>query len=125
MKEQGTGGSVVIIGSISAHVVNRPDTQPGLASYCISKGADVHMAKVLGVDWARHNIRVNSISPGNIKTPLAPTDKDSLDFFNYYTPMGRMGLPEEIAKPAVYLASDASSFQTSTDILVGKFNNDF
>jgi sorbose reductase len=83
------------------------------------------MAKVLGVDWARHNIRVNSISPGNIKTPLAPTDKDSLDFFNYYTPMGRMGLPEEIAKPAVYLASDASSFQTSTDILVGKFNNDF
>ncbi|KAI9287007.1 hypothetical protein BC943DRAFT_320476 [Umbelopsis sp. AD052] len=118
MIAQNKGGSIIIIGSISAHVVNRPDFQPGLSNYCISKGACVQMAKVLGVEWAQHNIRVNSLSPGNMKTPLAPTDEKSVNFFNHYTPLGRMGAAWEVAGAAVYLASDASSFQTSTDILV-------
>lgn len=118
MIKQNKGGSIIIIGSISAHVVNRPDFQPGLSNYCISKGACVQMAKVLGIEWAQHNIRVNSLSPGNMKTPLAPTDEKSISFFNHYTPLGRMGAAWEVAGAAVYLASDASSFQTSTDILV-------
>ncbi|KAI9278700.1 NAD(P)-binding protein [Phascolomyces articulosus] len=111
-------GSIILIGSISAHVINRPDAQPGLIHYCISKGAVVHMAKALGVEWAQYNIRVNSLSPGNIVTPIAPSDKDSLAYFAHATPMARMGTPAEIARPAVYLASDASSFQTCTDVLI-------
>ncbi|KAI8144700.1 hypothetical protein BJV82DRAFT_605912 [Fennellomyces sp. T-0311] len=111
-------GSIILTGSISAHVINRPDSQPGLIHYCISKGAVVHMAKALGVEWAQYNIRVNSLSPGNIVTPIAPSDQKSLEYFAYATPLARMGTAAEIARPAVYLASDASSFQTCTDVLV-------
>ncbi|KAI9320435.1 NAD(P)-binding protein [Dichotomocladium elegans] len=113
-----TGGSIIIIGSISAHVINRPDAQPGMTHYCTSKGAVVHLAKALGVEWAQYGIRVNSLSPGNIVTPIAPSDAKSLEYFRYATPLERMGSTAEIARPAVYLASDASSFQTATDVLV-------
>ena len=115
-------GSIILIGSISGHVINRPDAQPGLAHYCVSKGAVVHMAKALGVELAGHKIRVNSLSPGNIVTPIAPADEKSLAYFAHATPLARMGTPAEIARPAVYLASDASSFQTCTDVLIGKLN---
>ncbi|KAI7854870.1 NAD(P)-binding protein [Circinella umbellata] len=111
-------GSIILIGSISGHVINRPDAQPGLAHYCVSKGAIVHMAKALGVELAEHKIRVNSLSPGNIVTPIAPADEKSLAYFAHATPLARMGTPAEIARPAVYLASDASSFQTCTDVLI-------
>lgn len=121
MVKYGTGGSIILIGSISGHVINRPDMQPGMSHYCVSKAAVIQMAKALGVEWAKHNIRVNSLSPGNIVTPIAPSDKKTTDFFAYYTPMARMGSPAEIGRPAVYLASDASSFQTCTDVLIGKY----
>ncbi|KAI9499174.1 hypothetical protein BDB00DRAFT_783264 [Zychaea mexicana] len=118
MVKHKTSGSIILIGSISAHAINRPDAQPGMTHYCTSKGAVVHMAKALGVEWAQYNIRVNSLSPGNIVTPIAPSDKKSLEYFAYATPMGRMASTAEIARPAVYLASDASSFQTCTDVLI-------
>lgn len=113
-----TGGSIILIGSISAHCINRPDMQPGMAHYCTSKGAVLNMAKALAVEWAHHNIRVNSLSPGNIVTPIAPSDEKTVEFFKHITPLARMGETIEIGRPAVYLASEASSFQTGTDVLV-------
>lgn len=120
MVKQGEGGSIILIGSISAHVINRPDAQPGMTHYCVSKGAIVHMAKALGVEWAEYGIRVNSLSPGNIVTPIAPSDEKTVAYFRHATPLARMGTPNEIGRPAVYLASDASSFQSCTDVLIGK-----
>ncbi|CDH58343.1 short-chain type dehydrogenase reductase [Lichtheimia corymbifera JMRC:FSU:9682] len=118
MVKQGNGGSIILIGSISGHVINRPDAQPGMTHYCVSKGAIVHMAKALGVEWAEYGIRVNSLSPGNIVTPIAPSDDKTVAYFRHATPLARMGTPNEIGRPAVYLASDASSFQSCTDVLI-------
>lgn len=114
-------GSIILTASISAHVINRPDIQPGMSHYCTSKAAVLQMAKALAVEWAQYNIRVNSLSPGNIVTPISPKDKHVVDQLNNLCALRRMGTADEIGRPAVYLASDASSFQTGTDVLVGKF----
>ncbi len=104
------GGSIVNVGSISAMIVNRPQWQP---AYNASKAAVHQLTKSLAAEWAPHNIRVNAIAPGYVKTEMAPVDEPQ--FRQHWledVPMKRYATPEEIAPSVIYLASDAASFTT-------------
>ncbi|AYY11680.1 glucose 1-dehydrogenase [Actinobacteria bacterium YIM 96077] len=105
-------GSIVNIGSISGLIVNRPQMQP---AYNSSKAAVHQLTKSLAAEWAPHNIRVNAVAPGYIKTDMAPVDDPR--FTPYWiddAPMQRCALPEEIAPSVVFLASEAASFITGS-----------
>ena len=117
MKKQGKG-SIINTASMSAHIVNVPQFQ---ASYNASKAAVMHLTKSLAVEWARHGIRVNSISPGYMNGPMAGgfwNDPKIGGVWNSMSPMRRIGEPEELCGAAVLLASDASSFTTASDFVI-------
>src|SRR6266446_7706108 len=95
------------------------------AVYCASKGAVVLLTKALAVDHGPQNIRVNCICPGDTDTGMLRSEAQQLgetsDQFLAEAakrPLGRVGTPEEIARAALYLASDASSFVTGTALVV-------
>jgi NAD(P)-dependent dehydrogenase (short-subunit alcohol dehydrogenase family) len=114
----GGGGSIINIGSMSAHIVNHPQRQ---AIYNASKAAVLHYTRSLAVEWAGRGIRVNSISPGYTETALTAVSRaipERLASWEAGTPLGRIARPDEIAGAAVYLASEASSFVTGTDIVI-------
>ncbi|PWS21268.1 short-chain dehydrogenase, partial [Enterococcus faecium] len=80
---------------------------------CISKAADMQLARNLAHEYGRHDIRVNCIAPGLIKTDFAKAlweDEAAVAERNATTPLRRIGEPEEIAGAVVYLASPASAF---------------
>jgi NAD(P)-dependent dehydrogenase (short-subunit alcohol dehydrogenase family) len=116
MHAQGTGGSVVNIASISGR-------QPGegMAAYCSAKAGVEMLTRVAALELGRQGIRVNAVSPGFIETPLTEVisqipevEKKFLDTI----PVGRAGRPEDIARAALFLASDESSFVTGEIIVV-------
>jgi NAD(P)-dependent dehydrogenase (short-subunit alcohol dehydrogenase family) len=95
------------------------------ASYCASKGAVVLLTKAMAIDHGKQNIRVNCICPGDTDTPMLREEARQLgvpeDEFRSEgadRPLGRIGRPKEIAKGALYLASDASSFVTGTALVI-------
>jgi len=95
------------------------------AVYCASKGAVVLLTKAMAVDHGPQNIRVNCICPGDTDTGMLRSEAQQLgeasDRFLAEAakrPLGRVGTPEEIARAALYLASDASSFVTGTALVV-------
>lgn len=109
-------GVIVNIGSISAMIVNRPQMQP---AYNASKAAVHQLTKSLAAEWAPHNVRVNALAPGYVKTAMSPVDEPR--FRRYWiedTPMQRYALPEDLGPSLVYLASDASSFTTGAVLVV-------
>ena len=115
MIERG-GGVIVNIGSISAMIVNRPQWQP---AYNASKAAVHQLTKSLAAEWAPHNVRVNALAPGYIKTAMAPVDRP--EFRQHWiedAPMKRYAMPEELGPSLIYLASDASSFMTGSVLVV-------
>jgi len=115
MIERG-GGVIVNIGSISAMIVNRPQWQP---AYNASKAAVHQLTKSLAAEWARHNVRVNALAPGYVKTEMAPVDDPQFKpLWVDDPPMGRYALPAEMGPSVVYLASDASSFVTGAVLVV-------
>ena len=111
---RGRGGSMVLISSISATKVVRPERT---VAYGTSKAAIAHMAALLGVEWAQDAIRVNSLAPGYTETPM--TQKARTDAPEFYarwmddTPLGRFIQPEEIANIAMFLLSDLSTAITA------------
>ena len=111
------GGSIVNIASMSGVIVNRGLSQ---AHYNASKAGVIHMSKSLAMEWVGHNIRVNSISPGYTATPMntRPEMVHQTREFESQTPMGRMANVQEMVGPAVFLASQASSYCTGVDLLV-------
>src|SRR5499426_3383495 len=111
------GGSVILIASQLGRVAS-----PGRAPYCATKGALIQLAKVLAADHAAQGIRANTISPGAIETRrMLRRWKDMDEARAMMGPkhlLGRIGRPEEIARAALYLASDASAFMTGSDLLI-------
>ena len=98
---------------------------PRAAAYCASKGAVVLLTKAMAVDHGPQKIRVNCICPGDTDTSMLRNEAQQLgsreDVFlaeSARRPLGRIGRPEEIARAALYLAGDASSFVTGTALVV-------
>lgn len=109
-------GVIVNIASMSATIVNRGLWQ---AHYNASKAGVKHLTSTLAMEWAARGVRVNSLSPGYIMTPMisGPEWADKVAGFRDQTPMGRLGTPDDLVGPTVFLASDASAFLTGTDLL--------
>ncbi len=111
-------GSIINIASMSGQIVNKPQPQ---AAYNASKAAVAHLTKSLAAEWAEYGIRVNAISPGYIGTEMTKKGLDIPEWRSNWlglTPMGRLGEPHEVANLALFLASDASSFMTGSDVLI-------
>ena len=110
------GGSIINTASMSGTIVNVPQEQ---ASYNTSKAAVVHLTKSLAVEWAPLGIRVNCISPGYIATEMLQfIRQDWKDYWTSIIPFRRLGTPEELAGAVIYLASDASTYTSGTDIII-------
>ncbi|TSA85878.1 glucose 1-dehydrogenase [Deinococcus detaillensis] len=110
------GGNIVNIGSISAQIVNRPQWQPG---YNASKAAVHQLTKSLAAEWAPHNVRVNALAPGYVKTDMAPVDDPQFkQRWIDDAPQQRAALPEELGPAVVFLASEASSFMTGSVLVM-------
>ena len=95
------------------------------AVYCASKGAVVLLTKAMAIDHGPQKIRVNCICPGDTDTELLRDeakqlgeDEERFLVDSAKRPLGRLGMPDEIAQAALYLASDASSFVTGTALVV-------
>jgi NAD(P)-dependent dehydrogenase (short-subunit alcohol dehydrogenase family) len=91
-----------------------------LGAYCVSKAADMQLARNLAVEWGKHNIRVNCIAPGLVKTDFARAlweNPELLARTEAITPLGRIGEPADIGGIAVFLASRAGAFITGQTIV--------
>ncbi len=109
-------GSIVIISSIGGL-----RGSPVIGAYCISKAADMQLARNLAVEYGPYNVRVNCIAPGLIRTDFARAlweDEAMLAKRTETTPLRRIGEPDEIAGAAVYLASKAGSFMTGQSLVI-------
>jgi NAD(P)-dependent dehydrogenase (short-subunit alcohol dehydrogenase family) len=109
-------GSIVIISSIGGIRGSAV-----LGAYCLSKAADFQLARNLAVEYGQHNIRVNCIAPGLIKTDFARAlweDPEILKRSTATAPLRRIGEPDEIAGAAVFLASPAGAFMTGQQIVI-------
>ncbi len=111
------GGSIISTASIAGLI-----GFPGLIAYCASKGGVIQLTKTAALEYAKQNIRVNCIAPGVISTPMVDRLVQSVPGMEKGLaagePVGRTGKPEEIAKAALYLASEDSSFVTGTTLVV-------
>lgn len=124
MKKQG-GGVIINVASVSAHI-----GQPKHAAYAGTKGAVLSMTRAMAVELASHNIRVNSVSPGAVDTPMLRSDMDRqskargvpLDEvrqeFASESVVKRISSPDEIAPIIAFLCSDSASYMTGADVLV-------
>ena len=120
MQKKG-GGSIINIGSVVSSIIGAPNR----CIYGLSKAAVVGLTKSVAVDFVKEGIRCNCICPGTVDTPslherLEATgdyEKAMNDFVNRQ-PMGRLGLADEIADLAVYLASDESKFVTGQEHII-------
>ena len=114
MIEKGKG-SIINITSIRAHTATHP--HPGCA-YPAAKAGVLMMTKCLAKEWAKHNVRVNAICPGYMRTEIMNSIADNVPDWEALTAMERIGEPEELSTALLYLASDASSFTTGTEVVV-------
>ncbi|MET8451339.1 SDR family NAD(P)-dependent oxidoreductase [Streptomyces sp. NPDC005209] len=112
MLAQGTGGSIVTMASGAVDTGG-----PGLLCYGAAKAAVVQLTKTLANEVGRHGIRVNSVAPGWVRTPM--TDRHDREaqaqteaWMTRMSPLGRVGEPEDVAHAVLHLASDASAFTT-------------
>jgi NAD(P)-dependent dehydrogenase (short-subunit alcohol dehydrogenase family) len=109
-------GSIVIVSSIGGL-----RGSPVIGAYNISKAADFQLARNLAAEFGRHNVRVNCIAPGLVRTDFARAlweDPRNLARHNERAPLGRIGEPDDIAGAAVYLASKASAFMTGQALVI-------
>lgn len=109
-------GSIILFSSIRSQSV-----EPGQSVYAATKAGIVQLARTAAVEFGAHGVRVNAIAPGVIETPLTAPIKANQSWYDAYaakTILGRWGKPEEIVGPAVFLASDASSYVTGSVLFV-------
>lgn len=116
MIERKIRGSIINMASMSGTIVNLPQMQ---CSYNASKAAVIHLTRSLAVEWAQYGIRVNSISPGYIATPMSTeTPQELKDAWMPLIPMHRFGTPEELIPAILYLASDKAGYTSGADVIV-------
>ena len=115
MVVQQRAGTIITTASMSGHIINTPQQ---VGHYCASKAAVIHLTKAMAVEFAPYNIRVNSVSPGYILTELVEPYAEYHALWEPKIPLGRLGRPEELVGIYVYLASDASSYMTGSDIVI-------
>lgn len=111
-----TGGSIIQIASVAGI-----EGAPGLSPYSAAKAGVMVFTQAVAKELATSNIRLNSIAPGWIDTPLnewMTSDEATLKMATDMIPMGRLGTAEELVGAAIFLASDASSYVTGTTIVV-------
>ena len=117
MLEQGKG-SIINTASMSGIISNTPQPQ---SAYNVSKAGVIMLTKSLAGEWAKRGVRVNSISPGYVGTEMTNPGLSNPEWrvdWLRFTPMGRVGETREVASAVVYLASDASSFFTGSNLVV-------
>ena len=118
----GVGGTTLRGSIINMSSVNGVLAIPTIASYNVSKGGINQLTRVMALSLAAHGVRVNAVAPGTIATELAAnavlTSDDAKARIMSRTPMGRLGLPSEIADTVAYLASDAASYMTGEIVVV-------
>ncbi len=115
MAEQG-GGSIIIISSIAGF-----RGQDNLGIYALSKAAEQQLARNIAVEWGAYNIRANCIAPGLVHTDFARalwSDPEIHQATLQHTPLRRIGVPDDIAGAAVFLASDAGRFVTGQTFII-------
>lgn len=115
MVERGGGGKIINTTSISSEVAD-----PGASHYCMGKGGSQMLTRAAALELAEHDIQVNAIAPGTIKTKITDwyETQDSVDYCKKFVPAARFGTPDEIAGAAIYLASDESSYTTGATIVI-------
>jgi NAD(P)-dependent dehydrogenase (short-subunit alcohol dehydrogenase family) len=114
-------GAIVNTASVAGMNITFPLRARGGLAHCVSKAGVIRLTEVLAIELSPFNIRVNAVSPGCIDTPvLAPllSDPASKALFEAMSVMDRMGEPEEIARAALFLASDEASFVTGVNLNV-------
>jgi NAD(P)-dependent dehydrogenase (short-subunit alcohol dehydrogenase family) len=117
------GGAIVNLSSVQGHAC-----QPNVAAYVASKGAIHALTRAMALDHAAAGIRVNSVSPGSVRTPILALsaqafgagllEEEVFARFGAAHPIGRIGEPEEIAELIAYLASDRAAFVTGADFVI-------
>jgi len=117
---EGGGGTVINTASMCGLVAS-----PNQAPYSAAKGGVIALTRQMAIDYATHNIRVNSICPSEVRTPmflgfinLAPDPEEKMRELVARIPMGRVAEPEELARAALFLASDDSSYVTGVTLPV-------
>jgi NAD(P)-dependent dehydrogenase (short-subunit alcohol dehydrogenase family) len=120
LMRQAGGGSIIFMASITG--VNG---LPGLTAYSATKGALIALARAMAIDHARDNIRVNSVSPGTIDSPMLHTavaatsnPEATRQAFDSIQPRGRVGTIDEVASVFVFLASDQAGFVSGANYRV-------
>ena len=109
-------GAVIIVSSVGGLLGSAY-----LGAYCISKAADMQLARNLAVEWGPHNIRVNCIAPGIIRTHFSRAlwaDPERAAIFARHTPLRRLGDPDDVAGVALMLASRAGAYITGQTLVV-------
>lgn len=115
MTAQGSG-SIVLFSSIRSQVI-----EPGQAVYAATKAGIAQLARTAAAEFAPHGVRVNALAPGVVDTPLTAPIKAQKDWYDAYSAksiLNRWASPEEIARPTLFLASDAASYMTGALLFV-------
>ncbi|QUL77848.1 glucose 1-dehydrogenase [Brevibacterium sp. SMBL_HHYL_HB1] len=110
-------GAILNMASMSGIIANKGLLQP---NYNASKAGVAHLTRSLAVEWAPQGVRVNSLSPGYILTPLTERDEvaDKRAEWISGIPMGRMGTVDDLTGPATFAVSDASAYMNGHDLVV-------
>ena len=118
MIAQGHGGRIINMASVAGLV----GLETGNINYAASKGGVIAMSRCLALEWAKHNILVNTVAPTHFLTPILADvlaeKPETMDYFLGNIPLGRLGSPEDIVGPFIFLASRASSMVTGHCLVV-------
>lgn len=121
MQEDGHGGSIINTASLMGLAVSEVhNVQAGSFIYGVTKAGILQMTRTMAAAWNKAGIRVNSVSPGFVWSGIheGVVDKPNHDYMSAHVPLGRFGKSNEVAGAYLYLACEASSYVTGSNIMV-------